>query len=201
MTTRKNHRRPRSGRYPFTIDEEEGDEDTAGAGDVVVLDQTVIRGGRGDAEDDDDDDKSSTLLVVVDDDDEDQAAVRDDDDEAVLVEEGTIPIAVDTLARLPASSTTSDMEGDRLRAMEDIRFVAAEDRLADLRRRHGTRTKTTLAQRLANLPPRQWWAWMVILGVIFALAIVTIGLCEAPAGHVRCGRRSFSSSKARIRRR
>jgi hypothetical protein len=188
MTTRKIHPRPRSGRYPFTIDE--GDEDAGAGGDVIVLDQTVIRGGRGDA--DDDDDKSSILLVVVgeDDDDQDQAAVWDDADEAVLFEEAT-------MARLPASTTTGDMEGDRLRAMEDVRLDAAEvrrraaeDRLAELRRRHGTRTKTTLAQHLANLPLRQWWACLVILGVIFALAIVTIGLCEAPAGHVWCGRRS-----------
>jgi hypothetical protein len=179
MTTRKNHQRPRSGRYPFTIDE--GDEDAGAGGDVIVLDQTVIRGGRGDAEveDDVDDDKSSILLVVVDeddDDDEDQAAVWDDSDEAV---------------RLPASTTTGDMEEDRLRATVDVRLdAAAKDRMADLRRRHGTPTKTTLAQRLANLPPRQWWAWMVILGAIFVLAIVTIGLCEASASHVWCGRRS-----------
>jgi Leucine-rich repeat (LRR) protein len=130
----------------------------------------------------------------------DDAHDHDDDDDAiVLAEEVTIPVVDAAFASTTTTSTTA-IANDRLRAAERRTAVAnaarrvAEARLADENRL--LPSIKPLQKAIAMLPKKQWYGLLGGLGMIFAMAIAMIGICEAPGSGVSCGRRSGSTTNS-----
>jgi Leucine-rich repeat (LRR) protein len=99
----------------------------------------------------------------------------------------TIPGLVDAAY----ASTSEDWRAENVRATEqraaqaEAGRQAAIDRLAAENRPLGQR----LRQRIVSMPQKQYFALLLLLVVLFAMAIAMIGVCESERSSVMCSRR------------
>jgi hypothetical protein len=141
---------------------------------------------------------AKTNKYGIEDDDDD---AHDDGDIVVLAEEATIPVVDAAYAPVTTARTGhNDLLANRLRAAERRALQAeAARRAADEERKRLSAPGggQWLQQTIAKMSRRQWRVWLTGLGMVFALAVATIGVCEAPASGITCGRRRSSSKNNR----
>jgi hypothetical protein len=142
--------------------------------------------------------RAKTNKYGIEDDDDD---AHDDGDIVVLAEEATIPVVDAAYAPVTTGRTGhNDPLANRLRAAERRALQAeAARRAADEERKRLSAPGggQWLQQTIAKMSKRQWRVWLTGLGMVFALAVATIGVCEAPGSGITCGRRRSSSKNNR----